>query len=406
MYRCISELKGLVIDIESFDEDSIESWKKINKKYRCLFLVTDNERAERFKEAFGKDAVYQMVAFVKLFAPNRISHEKVLNIMNLEATEIAYVSKNRSFLDNAMSFLGGTIWITDKITYDDAGKAPDLICRSFSAFERLVLDDIRGFLGEISVYPDSETRGMIIPLMFEVDEEEYPMYMLGRYFGYSHYMSQLHPYSSALYLNKHEGGKAYGKFDEKFARLYVCAVRRIQSSEDVDGIVSVPTRPGKIERFEAILEYIANECSIKNLSNKFKCLYDYPTQKSLSATERQENIEGVFQYKGDLTGKHIILIDDIVTTGATMRECVSVLKECGAEQVSIVVLAINQIQGYYWSSDVAQVSCDGCGDKMHLLINSKNKTFFYSCYKCHSTKSFDIGREELFDKVNSEIERQ
>ena len=86
-----------------------------------------------------------------------------------------------------------------------------------------------------------------------------------------------------------------------------------------------------------------------------------------------------------------------------MRECVSVLKECGAEQVSIVVLAINQIQGYYWSSDDAQVRCDNCGDKMHLLINSRNKDFFYSCYKCHSTKSFETGRTELYEEVNSEM---
>ncbi len=112
------------------------------------------------------------------------------------------MSENRVFLDNAMSFLGGTIWITKRIIYDDAGKAPDLICRGFQAFRRLVLDEVKGFLGEVSIYPSDESRGMIIPLVFEAQDEEYPMYMLGRYFGYSHYMSQLHPYSSALFLNK------------------------------------------------------------------------------------------------------------------------------------------------------------------------------------------------------------
>lgn len=405
MYRCISKLKGLVIDIETFHEDAFESWKEIYEKYKCLFLVTNSTYAEKLKKIFGEDTVYQIAAFVKLFAPSPISHEKALNIMNLKATEIAYVSKNRSFLDNAMSFLGGTIWITDKITYDDAGKAPDLICPNFSTFKHLLLQGINGFLGEVLIYPNMETSGMIIPLIFEVDEEEYPMYMLGRYFGYSHYMSQLHPYSSTLYLNKNERGKAYGKYNEEFAILYACAVEKIQLFGDIDGVVSVPTRPGKIDRFESILEHISDKCSIKNLSKKFNCLYDYPTQKSLSTTERQTNIEGVFQYKGDLTGKHIILIDDIVTTGATIRECISVLKKCGAEQVTIVVLAINQIQGYYWSSNIAEVSCSNCGAKMHLLINSKNKNFFYSCYECHGTKSFDSGREELINKVNNEIEK-
>ena len=227
MYRCISELKGLIIDVETFTENSIMDWVDISEKYKCLFLVTDKERAVKFQNVYGEDAVYEISVFVKLFAPSRTTHEKVLNHINLEATEVAYVSRNRMFLDNAMSFLGGTIWVTDKVTYDDAGKAPDLICRGFAAFRKLVLDEVKGFLGEVSIYPDAESRGMIIPLMFDVRGDEYPMYMLGRYFGYSHYMSQLHPYSSVLYLNKNEGGKAFGKFNDKLSSLYICAVKRI-----------------------------------------------------------------------------------------------------------------------------------------------------------------------------------
>lgn len=403
MYRCVSELKGLIIDVDTFVENTVNDWESINEKYKCLFLVTDEHKAKEFQNVYGKNVVYRIEKFVKLFAPNRGTHEKALELIKLEATEVAYVSRNRMFLDNAMSFLGGTIWVTDKVSYDDAGKSPDLICRGFEAFKRLILEGVKGFLGEISVFPSVETRGMVIPLMFDVEGEEYPMYMLGRYFGYSHYMSQLHPYSTALYLNKNENGKAYGKYNDTFANLYSCAVRRIQSSEKVDGIVSVPTRPGKLERFEPILDIVCDERNVENLSKNFKCIFDYPTQKSLSSFERQENIAGVFRYEGSLQGKHIVLIDDIVTTGATIRECASVLKRSGATKISIVVLAINQIQGYYWSSDVAQVSCNECGDKMHLLINSKNKNFFYSCYECHSTKSFEAGRMELYEKVNSEM---
>jgi predicted amidophosphoribosyltransferase len=96
-------------------------------------------------------------------------------------------------------------------------------------------------------------------------------------------------------------------------------VKRIQSAGAVDGIVSVPTRPGRIERFEPILDSISKECDIENLSGNFKCISSYPTQKSLSSMERQENIAGVFRYDGNLSGKHIILIDDIVTTGATIK---------------------------------------------------------------------------------------
>ena len=245
---------------------------------------------------------------------------------------------------------------------------------------------------------------MIIPVEFEIDGEIIPLYMLGRYFGYSHYMSQLHPYSTAIYLNK-RNGKAFGKFDPEFKRLYSLAVRRIQKNNHIDGICSVPPRPGRENRFKNILEEIAEENDIWNLSDDMICTEDYPTQKALSQPEREENVEGVFRFNGDLSGMNIIIIDDIVSTGSTMRECIRELKGSGAEQIFIVVLAVNQIQGSYWSSVDPQICCPRCDEKMHLLINSYNKNFFYSCYECrNSTLDFEQGWGNLCDQVNREFD--
>lgn len=406
MYRCISTLKGLIIDVESFSECSIEDWKEINDRFKCVFVVIDEEKMHLYRTEYGKNSVYKMEPFLKVFAPNPTTHKNILDFMKMKATEVAYVSRDRSFLDNAMSFLGGTIWVADKVAYEDGGNAPDFICKGFREFKRLVLKGIKGFLGEVVIYPDDERQGMVIPVPFEVGNEKYTLYMMGRYFGYSHYMSQLHPYSSALYLNKQENGKAYGKYNQEFSDLYICAIKRIQLAGKVDGVLSVPTRPGKNERFTPILEEIAEKCCVDNLSSNFKCVYDYPTQKSLSAEERQKNISDVFSYSGDLTGKNIVLIDDIITTGATIRECISVLKKNGAKKISIIVLGINQFQRSYWSSEVVNVSCDRCGERMRLFINSGSKNFFYSCSNCKATTDFFSGRSLLYEKVNSEMEYQ
>ena len=63
----------------------------------------------------------------------------------------------------------------------------------------------------------------------------------------------------------------------------------------------------------------------------------------LSRKERRENVGGAFrvinQQTNELTDKRIILVDDVWTTGATMRECTRVLKRAGAEEVWGVTLA-------------------------------------------------------------------
>ncbi|MBV2235106.1 MAG: ComF family protein [Sterolibacterium sp.] len=64
-----------------------------------------------------------------------------------------------------------------------------------------------------------------------------------------------------------------------------------------------------------------------------------PPQASLPWKERQKNIRGAFECHLDLTGKHILVIDDVMTTGATLNEFARTLKKHGAHQVSNLVLA-------------------------------------------------------------------
>jgi ComF family protein len=63
-------------------------------------------------------------------------------------------------------------------------------------------------------------------------------------------------------------------------------------------------------------------------------------QATLSETKRLENMESVFAWRGEsLTNKRIILIDDVVTTGATLNEAARILKEAGAQEIYALVLA-------------------------------------------------------------------
>ena len=63
-----------------------------------------------------------------------------------------------------------------------------------------------------------------------------------------------------------------------------------------------------------------------------------PPQQGLNAKIRQHNMKGAFALQGEVTGKRILLVDDVLTTGATARECSRVLLKGGADEVAVAVL--------------------------------------------------------------------
>ncbi len=65
------------------------------------------------------------------------------------------------------------------------------------------------------------------------------------------------------------------------------------------------------------------------------------TQTHKSAIERQMNMKDVFhvQTNENILDKHIVLVDDVLTTGATLEACGALLLESGAKSISICVLA-------------------------------------------------------------------
>lgn len=61
-------------------------------------------------------------------------------------------------------------------------------------------------------------------------------------------------------------------------------------------------------------------------------------QRGLSAKKRKSNLKGAFNVLEDMSGKNILLIDDVWTTGSTMAECAKVLKKAGASKVFAMTL--------------------------------------------------------------------
>lgn len=64
-----------------------------------------------------------------------------------------------------------------------------------------------------------------------------------------------------------------------------------------------------------------------------------PPQSTLSAADRRGNLRDAFAVRVPVTGRSIVLVDDVATTGTTLSECARVLLAAGATRVVGVVLA-------------------------------------------------------------------
>jgi ComF family protein len=62
-------------------------------------------------------------------------------------------------------------------------------------------------------------------------------------------------------------------------------------------------------------------------------------QSDLSAPERRANVAGAFAAASAVAGRDVVVIDDVITTGATVGECARALRAAGARHVGVVAVA-------------------------------------------------------------------
>jgi len=90
---------------------------------------------------------------------------------------------------------------------------------------------------------------------------------------------------------------------------------------------------------ELLARALAEELKLDFRPKILRKIRDTSSQVSLSRPERQENVRGVFSVSAELHGEDILLVDDVVTTGATAREAARTLKKAGAGQVWVLAFA-------------------------------------------------------------------
>lgn len=111
-------------------------------------------------------------------------------------------------------------------------------------------------------------------------------------------------------------------------------------------IVPVPLHSAKkrargYNQSEIIARATGRVSGLQVRANALKRVRPTPTQTQLGVLERQYNVQGAFQVHRPafIEGRKIFLIDDVITTGATLNACVLSLRSAGAQCVSVGAVA-------------------------------------------------------------------
>ncbi|MFC1557279.1 ComF family protein [candidate division KSB1 bacterium] len=135
----------------------------------------------------------------------------------------------------------------------------------------------------------------------------------------------------------------YRRFGEEMAET----VRNIPELSRADALVPVPLHKARqrergYNQSELLARTVSEFTGIPLHSSLLRIRNNRPQSLISGRKEKIENVRGIFEVRSpeEVNGKRIILVDDVVTTGATVNECSRVLAGAGAEQVMILSAAL------------------------------------------------------------------
>ena len=131
-------------------------------------------------------------------------------------------------------------------------------------------------------------------------------------------------------------------FEPFLAELLVRQAAPNLSPKEWDWIVPVPLYPVKerereFNQAERLAAHLSRATRIPLNARLLRRVEHTRTQTMLTRQERAENVRGAFAMRRDasLRGERIVLIDDVLTTGATTSACARALRAAGARDVCV-----------------------------------------------------------------------
>ncbi|CUX29113.1 ComF family protein [Clostridium sp. C105KSO13] len=153
------------------------------------------------------------------------------------------------------------------------------------------------------------------------------------------------PVSSAIYRFKYKNKRYYGGiFAEEMAKSFGEQIHRWKIEE----IIPVPLHPARqkmrgYNQAQILAEELGKIVDIPVHNQTLYRIQNTRPQKSLDDVQRSRNLKGAFAVSKQYgVKKNVLIIDDIYTTGSTIKKAAHMLKLGGAEKVYFLTVSIGQ----------------------------------------------------------------
>jgi ComF family protein len=157
------------------------------------------------------------------------------------------------------------------------------------------------------------------------------------------YFSKGSQYQSLLHNLKYKGMKELGA---EIGKHFGIDLMQSEDFSTIDVICPVPLHPSKEKKRGYNQSWwialgISGQMQKELSDDNLKRVTATETQTRKSRFERWQNVEGIFELSNPeaFAGKHILLVDDVVTTGSTLEACAQTILSKTNARVSIATLA-------------------------------------------------------------------
>jgi len=385
---------------------NLDSWHQLTGLMRFAILTRPGESMWWSSQSLPGSPVVIDWDTAPFLSPLQANVKAALEALDAQPYESILLFYDADDIQEALATRLGTILIgrpTDRLPDYFVKDLPEAV----AAVRGLRSNSPPGYFGEVATTVISRgrplaSRGKIFPrfpqAMADLSSRT-SVRALGRYFAKADARAKKHQLTARILRLKRQ----VHVHDRYLASVVGGALDHIHQRQALTAITRVPPRPSAtIDNLGTLLTDALHGRPLAPFLELalLQSARDREKQRDLSAVDREANVAGAFECSHLCDGAHVLLFDDVLTTGNTAAECARALLRSGASRVTVIVLGADQnaLAAPHYARLCVRPGCTGV---MRIRFNSGNNGCFWGC-----SEFPDCGRTAVWETVLNALNEQ